>query len=124
MGLHSHIEFQAGLLVLTASGEFEIEAALKLFTQACESASEKGISKILVDTCAVEGAISALERYRLGAEIAAYVKQRQLNTKVAIVGKAPTMNGFGVLVAQNRDLVTNAFSSQQEAMKWLDAWPG
>jgi hypothetical protein len=123
MDLHIDIELQGGLLLVTASGDLEFEAALRLFKAACNTANEKGTKKVLVDTFAVNGELSVSERYQIGAEIAAYVKQRQMNTRLAIVGKLPTVNGFGVLVAQNRDLVTNAFSSQEEALDWLRSWP-
>jgi hypothetical protein len=124
MDLHFDMEFQGGLLLVTASGNLEVEATLRLFKQACDIAKEKGTNKILVNGLAVDGELSVSERYRIGVEIAAYVKQRQMNTRLAIVGRPPTMNGLGVLVAQNRDLVTNAFSSQEEALNWLHAWPG
>jgi len=123
MKLHINIESHGGLLLVTASGDVEFDGALKLFKQACDTAEEKGTNKILVNTFAVNGELSVYERYQIGVEIAAYVKQRQLNSRLAIVGKPPTMDGFGVRVAQNRDLVTNAFSSQQEALNWLDSWP-
>ena len=121
MDLHIDIELQGGLLLVTASGILEFEAAVRLLKQACDVANEKGTNKVLVNTFAVDGELSVSERYRIGVEIAAYVKQRQMNTRLAIVGKTPTINGFGVLVAQNRDLVTNAFASQEEAVNWLDA---
>jgi hypothetical protein len=43
--------------------------------------------------------------------------------RLAFVGKPPTMDGFGVRVAQNRDVFTEIFSSQQAAQEWLDKWP-
>jgi hypothetical protein len=46
-----------------------------------------------------------------------------VNPRLAFVGQLPTMDGFGVRVAQNRDLVVKMFSSQQEAMDWLKGWP-
>jgi hypothetical protein len=67
--------------------------------------------------------LSTFERYELGVEVAAYVKQRQMNPRLAFVGKPPTMDGFGVRVGQNRGLATAVFSTQQEALNWLDKWP-
>jgi hypothetical protein len=117
------IKSEQGLLLVTFSGNLEVEAAVRLVKQTLDTAKEKGINKILLNMFAVNGELSAVERYEIGAEIAAYVKQRQMNPRLAIVGKPPTMTGFAVRVAQNRNLVTNTFSSLQEAMNWLDAWP-
>ena len=33
------------------------------------------------------------------------------------------MNGFGLKVAQNRDIVTDMFPSEREALRWLDELP-
>jgi hypothetical protein len=46
-----------------------------------------------------------------------------MSPRLAFVGKAPTMDGFGVRVAQNRGLTVEMFSTEQEALSWLDKWP-
>ena len=81
----------------------------------CDIAEEKQVNKILVNSLAVDGELSTLERYGLGVEVAAYIKQRQMNPSVAIVGKPPASVGFGVRVAQNRNIIAEIFRSQQEA---------
>lgn len=123
MDLHIDIELQGGLLLVTASGIVELEAAVRLLKQVCDTAKQKGVNKILVDTLAVDGVLSTVERYQVAVEVTAYIKQRQMNPRLAFVGKPPTSDGFGVRVAQNRDVVTSMFSSQQEAIKWLNGWP-
>ena len=123
MDLHIHIESQEGLLLVTASGSLAFDVALRLLKQVFDTATEKQVNKILVNGLAVDGKLSTLERYSLGVEIAAYLKQRQMNQKVAIVGKPPSVDGFGVRVGQNRGVITEFFSSQQEALNWLDCWP-
>lgn len=123
MDLHTDIELQGNVLLVTASGSVEFNAALRLLKEACDTAKEKGVSKILVNTLGADGEFSTIERYQMGVEVAAYVKQRVVNPRLAFVGKLPTMDGFGVRVAQNRDLVVKMFSSQQEAMEWLKGWP-
>jgi dihydroxyacetone kinase len=123
MDLVIEIEVQEGLLLVTASGTLAFDAALRLLKQVCDTAAEKRINKILVNGLAMDGELSALERYGLGVEVAAYLKQREMNHKLAFVGKPPTMDGFGVRVGQNRDMITDFFSSQQEALNWLGIWP-
>jgi hypothetical protein len=65
-------------------------------------------------------ALATFERYALGEEIASYLSQHQIRVKLAFVGMPPTVNGFVVRVAQNRGVMTEAFSTLQEALKWLD----
>jgi hypothetical protein len=123
MELQIDIELHGGLLLVTASGNVAFDAALRLLKQVCDTAKEKEVNKILTSTLAMEGELSTFERYGLGVEVAAYIKQRQMNPRLAFVGKPPTMDGFGVRVGQNRGLATAMFSSQQEALNWLDRWP-
>src|SRR5260370_1573230 len=120
MDLPIDFEFQGGLLLVTASGSLAFDAALRLLKQVCDTAADKQVTKILVNGLAVDGELSTFERYGLGVEVAAYVKQRQMNPRIAFVGKPPAMDGFGVRVGQNRALTTEMFSSQQDALNWLD----
>jgi hypothetical protein len=123
MDLHIDIELQGALMLVTARGDLAFDAALRLLKQVCDTAAEKQVNKILVNSLAVEGELSTFERYRIGVQIAAYIRQRQLNPKLAFVGQPPEVDGFGVRVAQNRGVTTEVFSSQQEALNWLDGWP-
>ncbi|MGA8677399.1 MAG: hypothetical protein WB621_19465 [Candidatus Acidiferrales bacterium] len=97
---------------------------MRLLKWAFDVAKEKEVNKILVNTIAVNGALSTFERYTLGVEVVTYLRQREMNPRVAFVGKPPTTDGFGVRVAQNRNLIAEVFSSQEEALNWLSNWPG
>ena len=123
MTLHIDVELQEGQLLVTARGTVEFDAALRLLKQVCATAKDKGVNKILVNGLALEGELSTVDRYRFGAEMALYLRQIQMSPRLAFVGKPPTMDGFGVRVAQNRDITTEIFSSQQAAQEWLDKWP-
>ena len=123
MDLHIDIELQGGLLLVTGSGTWALDAALRALKQFCDTAKEKGVNKILVNNLAMDGELSTMERYRLGVELAAYLKQCQMNPWLATVGKPPGMDGFGVRVAQNRGVTVEIFSTQQEALNWLEKWP-
>jgi hypothetical protein len=109
--------------LVTASGNLAFDAALRLLKQVCDTAKEKEVNKILVNALAVDGKISTLERYRLGVEVVAYLGKLEMNPTLTFVGKPPTIDGFGVLVAQNRGVGTEVFSSQQKALSWLDKRP-
>jgi hypothetical protein len=117
------VGLREGVLFVTANGSFTFEAALRLLKQICDIAKERKVNKILVNGLEIDGELSTFDRYNLGAQIPEYIKQNQLNLKLAFVGKPPTMNGFAARVAQNRGLVTEIFSSQQEAEDWLNRWP-
>lgn len=119
MELRMDIEFRDGLMLVNASGSARFDAVSTLFKQVWDTAAENQVSKILVNSSAVDGELATFERYDLGVEIAAYLKERQMNVKVAIVGRLPTVNGFGVRVARNRGVVAEAFSTEQEALNWL-----
>jgi hypothetical protein len=123
MDLHIDIELRGGLLLATASGNFAFDSTLQLLKQVCDTAKEKDVNKILVNFLAIDGEPSTLERYRLGIEVAAYLKQREMSPRLAFVGKPPAMDGFGVRVGQNRGITTEMFSNQQEALGWLAKWP-
>jgi hypothetical protein len=124
MELHiDTIESQEGLLLVTASGTFAFDGALRLLKQICDTANEKGVRKILVNGLSIDGELSTLERYSLGVEVAAYLEQHQMKQRLAFVGKPPAMDGFGVRVGRNRGLSTEIFPTQQEALSWLDKGP-
>jgi hypothetical protein len=119
MDLHIDIEFREGLMLVMASGSLRFDEASRQFKQVWDKAAENQVNKILVNSLAVEGELATFERYDLGGEIAADIRQRQMNVKVAIVGRLPAVNGFGVRVARNRGVLTEVFSTEQEALNWL-----
>lgn len=119
MDLHMDIEFRDGLMLVTASGSLRFDAASREFKRVWDAAAESRVSKILVNNLAVEGELATFERYDLAVEAAQHLNGRGMDVKVAIVGRLPTVNGFGVRVARNRGIVTEAFSTQQEALNWL-----
>jgi hypothetical protein len=121
--LRIDIELQAPLLLVTATGNFSFETVLRLLKQACATTAEKPVNKILVNALAMVGEISTFEGYSLGGQLASYVRQRQPNLRLALVGKPPTVDGFAVRVGQNRGISAELFSSEQEALNWLAIWP-
>ena len=65
-----------------------------------DTAAEKQVNKILVNTLALDGELSPLESYHLG-----------VNPRLAVVGKPPAIDGLGVGVARNRRVTAEAFQS-------------
>lgn len=119
MELRIDVELQGELLLVIAKGRASSAAVSRHLRQVFDTAAENRVDKILIDALAVDGELAAFERYRIGAEIAAYLDERQIEVKVAFVGVPPTMNGFGLRVARNRGVITDMFSTRQEALRWL-----
>jgi hypothetical protein len=99
------------------------DSVSRILRQVFDAAAESQVNKILVNVLTTEGELAAFERYRLGADSAAYLNEREMNVKLALVGVPPTTDGFGVRIAQNRGVVARVFSTQQEALSWLDESP-
>jgi hypothetical protein len=123
MDLRADFEFQEEYLLVTASGEFTVRAALSLLKQTIDTADQKGIKRVLVDCFAMQGELSTFERYDLGVEVAKYFLSKQSHAKLAIVGIAPTIDGFAVQVASNRGMSTALFATKKDALIWLESFP-
>lgn len=123
MKLRATFEFQEDYLLVKASGEITFDAALSLLKEAIDTANEKAIQRVLVDCGGVYGQLSAMERYNLGAETAKHALSRASNTKLAILGFAPTIDGLAVMVAANRGLSVSLFAERADALVWLKSFP-
>jgi|SRR6516225_961970 hypothetical protein len=123
MTLQVDFEVQGDLLLAIVRGAASLDAALGVAKQVLDAAAKHQVSsRILVDTLAVEGVLKPIECYDLAVEAVAHAKQGKMNPKIAIVGTPPTLDGFGVRVAQNRGLTTELFPTRQLALRWLEAW--
>jgi hypothetical protein len=119
MDLHIVVAQQQDILLVTVTGSVGYDPALRFYKQMFDTAAEKQVNKILVNALAMDGELSPLESYHLGVQVAAYLKQRKMSPRLAIVGKPSTMDGLGVGVARNRKVTTEAFPSEQDALDWL-----
>lgn len=113
------IEIEGEVLIVKAAGTVTYDTALKLFIDASDRSAERQMRKILVNCLALSGALSTIERYRLGVTVSEYLQSREVIPRIALVGIPPTMNGFGATVAQNRGTITQLFQTQDEALNWL-----
>jgi hypothetical protein len=114
------LESRDGLLLATVTGRVSFSEALKCWNSVCDTAAEYG--KILFDWLGVEGEISDLEKYEVSKNIVGYWAHTSITPTVAVVGKPPTITGFGALVASNRGLMILTFSERQAALEWLNAF--
>ena len=123
MDLHAHTELQGELLVATATGTVAFEPALKILKGICDLAAEKHAHKILVNTLAVDGTFSTMERYQLAVQVTDHLRQLEFSPRLAFVGLPPTSDGFGVRVGQNLNVCVELFPTVEQALRWLAAWP-
>ena len=123
MKLRVDIEIQGELLVATAHGTLSFHEGQRALKQVLGQAHKKQMNQVLIDMLAVDGVPTTLERYELAKQMAAYIRQHQMNSRIAFVGKPPTADGFAVHVAQNLGISTEILPTRQKALNWLAAWP-
>lgn len=120
MELCTNYELRGDMLIVTGRGTVRFDSVLRLLKEACDTAAEYRVNKILVDGLAVDGELAPFERYQLGTELASYLTERGMNVRLAFVGIPPAVNGFGVSIARNRGVAARVFSDHQEALHWID----
>ena len=114
-------ESKEDYLLVTLEGPVSFSEAIAVLTKVREVATERGFDKVLVDCRSVRGELSSFERYELGKTMAGHwLKECSGTPKVALVGKPPTINGFGALVAANRGFLAKTFSELPKALNWLN----
>ena len=116
------LALQDDFLLATAVGRVSSKEVLRVFKNVIDTATERGFDKILIDFLAVTGELSVTELYEIGKEMAEYCLSKSIYPKVAVIGKPPTVTGFGAQVAWNRGLTSMTFSERQPALNWLRAF--
>jgi hypothetical protein len=111
------------LLLATFQGTLSFDASLHALKQVLDQAHNQQMSRVLCDMLAVDGTLTTLEWYDLAKQMATYIQLHQMYPRIALVGKPPTTDGFAVHVSQNLGVTTEIFPTQQEALRWLAAWP-
>jgi hypothetical protein len=118
LGLASQDDF----LLATAAGRVSTREVMRVFKKVIDTATERGFDKILIDFLAVTGELSTFDLYRIGKAMAEHCVSKSICPKVAVVGKPPTVTGFGAEVASKRGLTSMTFSERQPALNWLRAF--
>jgi hypothetical protein len=118
------IEFRDKYILCTTSGPAVVTELMSLFRNLCEAAAERGCCRIVVDCQELQGSLSTVDKYMLGAEIATRSQALNLTASFVVVGLPPLVDGFGALVASNRGLSAQVFRDLTEAIKWVEALSG
>ena len=82
--LQLDIEVQGDLLLAIVRGAASFDAALGAAKQVLDAAAKHQVSRILVDTLAVEGVLTTMERYELALEAVARADQGKMNPRLRL----------------------------------------
>jgi hypothetical protein len=123
MDLQVDLNTDGDLLVAVVRGTVSSYLIWPVMKQICDMALQKGLVRILVDTLGLQGVPTAIDRYTLGVKLIAYCTDHKFWPRLAVVGRPPVTDGFGVLVAKNRGLITERFLNRKEALEWVRAAP-
>jgi hypothetical protein len=107
---------EAGFIRITVQGSFawkRIDGLLERIYAECE---RRGVRQVLVDATAIPVALTTTDRYTMGVAASARLDAR---LKVALLGAAVTIDGFGELVARNRGANVGVFTDERRALQWL-----
>lgn len=101
-------------------GQVSFEEAVALISQAIAFACDHQVQKLFVDTTKLTGfkAPGLWDRFALAEQCARAAKSF---VAVALLARPEVIDPqrFGVTVARNRGLFANVFSSEAEALSWL-----
>jgi len=109
-----------GVLVATVTGPVSLAGAVQRLQETFAFAAQNSTRKILINTLDATGDLSVFERCRIATRAVHYY--RSLNVgghAIALVGKPPLVNGFGLQVAQNMGALALLFSNTEPALRWL-----
>ena len=117
------LEPRVGFLLATASGKLSFHEAVENCRNMCDFAAGLGVRKILFDCLALEGDLSREERFELGKTIVEHCRSRLRVSRVALIGKPPSVNGYAARVAAEGGIPVEMFSDREVGLDWLKTRP-
>jgi len=119
MNLQVALDTDGEFLLAVVRGTVSFDGIWRVLKEICDTALQKKLTRILVDTLAAEGVTTTLDRYKLGVKLVNYCDENKLWPVLAFIGQPPVVNGFGVLVARNRGLAIEQFPNWKQALEWM-----
>ena len=123
MNLHVDLNTDGELLLAVVTGTMSFDAVWQILKEICDTALQNKSTRILVDALAAQEVLKTIDRYTIGVKLVDYCGRQKLWPRLAFVGSAPVVDGFGVLVAKNRGLDTKTFPNWKEALEWVRPAP-
>lgn len=118
------LENTAGISRFCPTGERTLLEAEALIADAISACRDRGIERLLVDATGMTGVPipTLVERFLIAEE---WAQASGGAVIVALVVRAEYIHPrkFGVSVATDRGMVTDVFTSETEALRWLETRP-
>ncbi len=115
-------ESTAGITRFCPTGEHTLLEAEALIADAISACRDRGIERLLVDATGVTGVPipTLVERFLIAEE---WAQASGGAVVVALVVRAEYIHPrkFGISVATDRGMVTDVFTSEAEALRWLES---
>jgi hypothetical protein len=116
MDMHIAVDASGRFLRCTVTAQATPENAQQLLQRFQEGAEGTVHTRLLLDLMAVTGELALPQQHQMGVGLAETFRKF---SRVAVVQKPRTNNGFGALVAKNRGLKIDVFATEAEAISWL-----
>ena len=121
MSYNLTIKNKGGFLWVTAIGIRSPETVLAMSKDILSACAEQKITRVLVDVCALEGRLKAIEAYEIPDQYFPKIRDRSVITHCAIVDLKEFEHDFKLFenVAVNRGFNLYIFSDPDKAVNWL-----
>jgi hypothetical protein len=120
MNAPESFQMAEGYAIYRPIGNVSIQEAISLVSQAITFARNIQIRRLLVDSTKLTGfgPLGTVDRYKMGEQLA---DAGRLSVRLAMVARAELIDPqrFGVMVARNRGLDVDVFTSEAKALAWL-----
>jgi hypothetical protein len=111
----TQVSEEAGILRVVVQGVRDFGRTRRLVALVRNSAKERGVQRVLLDTRALANAPSNNERFALGELVA----EEWRGLRVAVINPGEARDGFVETVAINRGAMMRAFETEHGALEWL-----
>jgi hypothetical protein len=111
------IQERTGYLEVRMFGKFVLERFNQNISRVSTACRELKLGFFLIDVSKMQGEPTLSERFELSSHAA--VAASKLKVAMLVAPEQLEPRKFGVLVARNRGLTVDAFTSRREALKWL-----
>jgi len=117
-----HFEIDRDCAFFRPAGNVSLQQAVQMLACAIAFAREQEVPKLLAVTTGLTGFAppNTLERYEFATQFAAIAGGA---VRLALVAKPEMIDPqtFGLTVANNRGLISNVFTSEADALAWLQS---
>ncbi len=122
--LRSDFDLEEGFACYHPAGNVSLSEGVELCKQAIIFARENGIGRLLIDATQLGGFPSptVADRYWIARDFA-FEAKALVTVSFALQPDLLDPERFGVTVAMNLGMKTNAFSAKSEALAWLHDQP-